>query len=328
LQATDRDGEILIACAWTDDESRCKFEMFPEFTGSDTTEGTNREKRPLITYCGKDSNNQTFTHTHALLPSKSRWVFDWFFGCAVPALHPKAITRNIVNCTDQDDKEHGAFCALIGEGNPYPVSSHRLYGWHIVNCTDQDDKEHGAFCALIGEGNPYPVSSHRLCGWHKLNRNFKEHSSFKGRLKTLEKRNPSGHIEFEVIYRWLWSTIQDTETEGETALSFQLLKQCLTEDESKHSGQLGNNLRNDILDFITQRFQDSVIGQKLFGHHFHSLLCFDNCTSSVNEIEHKAMKYSQGGTQPHNSVDQTVRKLNDLRTRKEPTQEPASFLCS
>ena len=96
-----------------------------------------------------------------------------------------------------------------------------------------------------------------------------------------------------------------------------MLKQHLTEDESKHSGQLGNNLRNDILDFITQRFQDSVIGQKLFGHHFHSLLCFDNCTSSVNEIEHKAMKYSQGGTQPHNSVDQTVRKLNDLRTRKD-----------
>ena len=27
LQATDRDGEILIACAWTDDESRRKFEM-------------------------------------------------------------------------------------------------------------------------------------------------------------------------------------------------------------------------------------------------------------------------------------------------------------
>ena len=132
--------------------------MFPELTGSDTTEGTNREKRPLITHCGKDSNNQTFTHTHALLPSKSRWVFDWFFGCAVPALHPKAITRN------------------------------------IVNCTDQDDKEHGAFCALIGEGNPYPVSSHRLCGWHKLNRNFKEHSSFKGGLRHLKKGTPQGTL--------------------------------------------------------------------------------------------------------------------------------------
>jgi len=89
LQAmTDWDGEILIACAWADDESHRKFEMFPEFIGSDTTEGTHREKRPLITHCGKDSNNQTFTHRHALLPSKSCWVFDWFFSCAVPGFLP------------------------------------------------------------------------------------------------------------------------------------------------------------------------------------------------------------------------------------------------
>ena len=281
LQVSDRDAEILLACAWTDDESRRKFEMFPEFTGSDTTEGTNSEKRPLQTCCGKDSNNKSFTHTHSFLPSKRRWVFDWFFGCAVPALHPAAILRN------------------------------------VVNITDQDDKEYGAFCALVGEGKPYPVSYHRLCAWHKLNRNFKEHGDFKGRVKALEKKSVSGHIEFEVIHRWLWSTIQDTEVEEETATSLHLLKEYLTEPESHHSGQMGERLRNDILEFITQRFQDSVIGQKLFGHHFHSRLCFDNCTSSVNEIEHRAMKCSQGGTRPQNSIDQTATKLNDMRKRRD-----------
>jgi len=34
------------------------------------------------------------------------------------------------------------------------------------------------------------------------------------------------------------------------------------------------------------------------------------------------MKCSQGGTQPHNSVDQTVRKLNDLRTKKDRRKNP------
>ena len=51
LSVSDRDGKVLLCCAWTDDENRRKFEMFPEFTGSDTTEGTNSEKRPLQTHC-------------------------------------------------------------------------------------------------------------------------------------------------------------------------------------------------------------------------------------------------------------------------------------
>ena len=131
--------------------------MFPQFTGSDTTEDTNSEKRPLITYYSKESDKQTFTHTHALLPSKSWWIFDWFFGCAVPVLDPSAIKRYIVNCTDQDDKEYGAFCAQTVEGKPFPKSSYILCGWHkqtschttLESLAVSKQRENGKFCKEI-----------------------------------------------------------------------------------------------------------------------------------------------------------------------------------
>ena len=70
---------ILMAVAWTTNDAQRKFQMYPEFTGSDVTFGTNAERRPLLVMCGKDSNDKAFSHTWAFLPSQSRWVFDWFF---------------------------------------------------------------------------------------------------------------------------------------------------------------------------------------------------------------------------------------------------------
>ena len=37
-------GEILLAIAWSSDESRQKFDMYPEIMGADDTEETNSEE--------------------------------------------------------------------------------------------------------------------------------------------------------------------------------------------------------------------------------------------------------------------------------------------
>ena len=54
---------ILLAVAWTNNEAQRKFEMFPEFSCCDVTHGTNSERRPLLIFCDKDGNNNSFSHT-------------------------------------------------------------------------------------------------------------------------------------------------------------------------------------------------------------------------------------------------------------------------
>ena len=51
-------GQLMLAVAFTSDNQRRKFDMFPEFTSGDDTEGTNSEKRPLYTLLGKDQNEK------------------------------------------------------------------------------------------------------------------------------------------------------------------------------------------------------------------------------------------------------------------------------
>ncbi len=56
-------GYILLALAWTTNSAQRKFEMYPEFTCSDVTHGTNAERRPLLLFSGKDGHNKAFTQS-------------------------------------------------------------------------------------------------------------------------------------------------------------------------------------------------------------------------------------------------------------------------
>ena len=125
-------NQILLGLCWTHDEARRKFDLFPEFGTSDATEDTNIEERPLFLWAAKDGENRSFVHTWAFLPSQSRWVFDWFFGEAVPFLHKKlTLERVVMNVTDQCPQECSAFMALCGEGRIYKNAVHRLCSWHV-----------------------------------------------------------------------------------------------------------------------------------------------------------------------------------------------------
>jgi len=65
-------GQLMLAVAFTSDNQRRKFDMFPEFTSGDDTEGTNSEKRPLYTLLGKDQNEKVYPIAWAFMPSKSQ----------------------------------------------------------------------------------------------------------------------------------------------------------------------------------------------------------------------------------------------------------------
>ena len=236
-------GCILLAVAWTTDEAQQKYEMFPEFSCSDVTHGTNSEKRPLLIFCGKDGNNKSFSHTWAFLPSQSRWVLDWFFSYACPVLHRASVLqRNRIHITDQDAQECGAF-----------LDSQQLV---------------------------FPNSNHRLCAFHKINRNFLEDKEDKSAVAQNNK-NTSSEIELKMIVKWLNKFIRDYETEAEWQMSERLLEKYLEEDTTTHNGSLTAEMLKLTDSYFRQKFQ--YHRSRLYKQFFMDVPCFDNVTSSVNE---------------------------------------------
>ena len=152
-------GELMLAVAFTSDNQRRKFDMFPEFVSGDDTEGTNSEKRSLYTLLGKDQNEKVFPVAWAFMPSKSQWAYDWFFGVAMPKLHPgDAIERVEIVLTDADKQETMAVENNVG-GNLKPS---------------------------LAELRLFKRALHRWCAWHRINRNFTQDSKYKPTLTILE----------------------------------------------------------------------------------------------------------------------------------------------
>lgn len=125
-------NQILLAAAWCTDQERRLVSLFPDVMAADVTEQTNKEKRPLLLLGSLTSNNESFTFCRAFLPSMQRWVFDWFFSTAVPALFPQeTLHRNSLMLTDGDSKEYGAF--MDAAELHFPNSRHRLCSWHLMD---------------------------------------------------------------------------------------------------------------------------------------------------------------------------------------------------
>jgi hypothetical protein len=62
----DDSDAMLLFVAWGSDEDLRYITMFPEVLSSDTTYGTNREKRPLLVFA-VHSNRKNFTALRAFI---------------------------------------------------------------------------------------------------------------------------------------------------------------------------------------------------------------------------------------------------------------------
>ena len=77
LRVSSEANKILLAFAWTDDESKLRFDMFPEVMVGDCVGHMNREERVVMHWTGVDSNNRACTHTWIFMPSEAHWTFEW-----------------------------------------------------------------------------------------------------------------------------------------------------------------------------------------------------------------------------------------------------------
>jgi hypothetical protein len=270
-------GQILLGFAWTHTAAQRDLKMFPEFTSADVTEGVNAEKRPLLTFCGKNSYNRSFIHTWAFLPSEAQWVFKWFFQFAVPAIHPEA---NLEENT-------------------------------TMIITDEDPQATRALDKLMGR--TYKNSVSRLCAFHKLNRNFTRESEINTHVSRLRNKNPSGEVEFEMIVQWLWRFVKDYETEEEAEHAMSLLDEYLKEPEANHHGSMGKDLKAKVVTFVN-KFKD--LGPKLFAHAMSDRPCFDNVTTGINEAEHRWLKHSGGGVKKSDSLATSQAKMQNQHLTK------------
>jgi len=145
--------KVALAIAWTNEEARRKFDMYPEFFGGDDTEETISEDRPLYTLMGKDNMNNSFEHTWIFMPSKSTWVDSWILRNALPILHPgTGVLRVQQFITDACPHETRAAEGVCGNG--------------------------------VDKKKVLPNARHRHCGWHKVDRNFKNDSKYKSKLSS------------------------------------------------------------------------------------------------------------------------------------------------
>ena len=281
-------GELMLAVAFTTDNQRRKFDMFPEFVSGDDTEGTNSEKRSLYTLLGKDQNEKVFPIAWAFMPSKSQWAYDWFFGVAMPKLHPgDAIKRVEIVLTDADKQETMAVENNIG-GNLKPsVAELRLF----INAL------------------------HRWCAWHRINRNFTQDSKYKPTLTRVKNSCVLSKIEVDVLERWLWYFIKNYETEEEVNFCRKLLDEYLNDEQQNlHIGEVDKADRQLMLEFITSSFQNHR--HKLFESKF-NCAHMGNVTTSASEAYHRGLKKAALGPTPGCDLCIAAKKIIDLANLRE-----------
>ena len=265
-------GQMLLAIAWTNNKARRKFDMYPEFMGGDDTEDTNAEKRPLYTLMGKDNNNLSFGHTWCFMPSKALWVFRWIIEYAVPELHPGTATKRV---------------ELIA--------------------SDADPQETKAIEMAIKNG-VYPNAHHRHCAFHKMDRNLKCDSKYRAKFAAARDKGIHSRVEVDMVLRFMWYFCKHYENNEQVDLALLLLDHYLKEDESEHFGEIGEDLRKELREFITKSFV--VNREKLFEASFEVVMTIGNCTTGINEAMHRVYKKHCQGPLPQHDIAESACRIN------------------
>ena len=127
------EGRILLCVAWVTKEGKQMFSSYPQCIGTDITNGTNDEKRPLARATARDSNKKNIPFLNAFVASGSRWVHRWMFRQAFPAIFPQETLDKVRLVVTDDDKQcHLEFLDSVQAGI-FPNAKHRLCKWHKIN---------------------------------------------------------------------------------------------------------------------------------------------------------------------------------------------------
>jgi MULE transposase domain len=276
LRISNKVNKILLAFAWTDTDSKIRFDMFPSILVADCTHSLNKEERPVMIFAGIDSHNATHSHTWVFLPSEARWVFSWVLNSALPQLH-----------------------------NRNTLARARLF------VTDQDGQLNFVADNSLGPGSKFPWDIHRVCAWHKLDWNLTNAPRFQGALAS-NQHDDSAMAEWNALVTWLWALVKTPESEWETNVLTTLLDLYLQEGHTK--GQLTDELKELLRDFIATSFMGNQ--GKLLGHNYHSVMTCGKVTSSIVEVENLALKRGFNAPGPQDNIHSAQVKMAQKRAKR------------
>jgi hypothetical protein len=207
---------ILLGVAWSREDERRLFDLFPEIMYVDVTMGTNDEGRPLALAVGTDGNMKVFTPVRAFLPSQCRWVFDWLFGTVFPTLLGREpLSRTQLVLTDGDSKEYGAF--------------------------GDNQREF------------YPNAVHGLCIYHLVTKQINE--ILRRRLLNPDDPQEQSQVNTFKHWIFSWMRLGGVENEAEFQVSKDLLAQWLSSFQDSDSPSLKHNAV-ELEDFLTKTLLD------------------------------------------------------------------------
>ena len=232
-------GQILLCFSWACDESRRKFDMFPEIAGADETEEMNSEERGLYTICGKDNENQVFVISNTFMPSSAQWAYSWSIKIALPFLHPgTALVRLRKFNTDADPQEVRAVEAATGN-EPPRTDRHDLFYPHSRPSPT---------------ARVMPNARHGLCAQHRLDRNLVSDTKYKAIIVAAKDKSAAARAEIDMLLRWLWQFTKTYESPEEVDLAETLLNHYMNEVQDHHFATLEEEFRREMREFITKQY--------------------------------------------------------------------------
>ncbi len=308
-------GQILLLAMWTWDSGRRLFDMYPEFVSCNNTEGTNLEERPLHDWCSQDANNELFSFLCAFLPSKAQWSYTFVFrGTISLGLGPSLVRTNKIN-SDADKQERRAICNAIGKRiKNYSMGVGSSNKEEIVLPLYKKNKKPPPLSSLISTivsgGAVLPNAQHGWCGFHKIDRNFTSNSEYKNVLDYEREKSILGHIEIDVIVRWMWYFIKTYRTMEEVQMSAYFINWYMTEnDQTYHISSLDDGSRTKIWYFLCKSFFPN--SDMLFESSFDGVT-FKKVTTSICEAWHRATKRVAGGPKPNHDIGESSKRINRL----------------
>jgi len=144
--------------------------------------------------------------------------------------------------------------------------------------------------------------------------NLKNDSKYKAKITAVREKGINSKAEMDMLLRWLWYFCKHYENDEQVNLALTLLHYYLDEDEENHFGEIGS-FRKDLQEFITRSFIPRR--EKLFEASFANVTTLGNCTTNINEAEHRAYKKSAQGLNPHDDIAEARSKIGKMNEGKE-----------
>ena len=89
------DGKLLVLFVYNTADEMYLLQMYPEVIFTDTTHGTNKEKKEICTIAAKGGTNTVFNACRAFIPNSQQWVFQLLFQQCLPYFFGNTILNRV-----------------------------------------------------------------------------------------------------------------------------------------------------------------------------------------------------------------------------------------